>query len=66
MSLMSLLPNPGDAVSIELHVGTDDLDLFDQRLSRKQAVERIFVVERQSDQPGRMGRQDGQHQEPIQ
>jgi len=38
MSLMSLLPNPGDAVSIELHVGTDDLDLFDQRLSHEQAV----------------------------
>lgn len=66
MSLMSLLPNPGDAVSIELHVGTDDLDLFDQRLSREQAVERIFVVERQSAQAGRVGRQDGQHQEPVQ
>ncbi len=66
MSLMSLLPNPGDAVSIELHVGTDDLDLFDQRLSHEQAVERILVVERQTDQPGRVGRQDGQHQEPIQ
>jgi hypothetical protein len=24
------------------------------------------VVERQSDQPGRVGGQDGQHQEPVQ
>src|SRR5271157_2546068 len=64
-SLMWSLPDPGDAVGIELHVGTDDGNLFGQRLSHEQAVERVFVMERQPDQPGRMGRQDGQYQEPV-
>jgi hypothetical protein len=44
-----LSPDPGDAVGIELQVGTDDGNLLGQRLNHEQAVERVFVMELQPD-----------------
>jgi hypothetical protein len=37
-SRISSLPDPGNAVGIELHDGTDDGNLFGQGLSHEQAV----------------------------
>src|SRR5713101_1549872 len=52
-SLMLLLPDASYPVGVKLWIGADDGNLFVQRLRDQQAVEGVFVVERQIDEIGR-------------
>lgn len=39
------LPNSGDAIGVELHIGTYQRDVFVTRLGHQHPVERVVVVE---------------------
>src|SRR5919202_7152535 len=64
MSLMSLSdmgrssPKPPDRVRVQHRVGADDRDALDHRLGDEEAVEGVFVMERQADQRRRVRGQD--------
>src|SRR5687768_9920567 len=41
-------PDPFDAISSKHWIGSDDREVFEERLRHEQAIERIAVMERQS------------------
>ena len=45
---------PSDTVLIKVAIRTDDGDLFDKSLCNEQTIERVFMVKRHPDQPGRV------------
>lgn len=52
-------PNPFDAIEIEQLIATDHRNLFYQRLSNDQTIERIAMIERQVHNLCSVGHRDG-------
>jgi hypothetical protein len=61
----SSLPDPGDAVRVEVHVCADDRDVLVTRLRDQPPVKRVSVVEWHVDQPGEVFIRDGQQLEFV-